>query len=373
MQTIKHRFQVLDIFRGVFAIFVVLYHMREYTKSVVLQNGFVQNSFLFVDFFFILSGFVIAYNYQNKRFDGDAAWSFIKKRVRRIYPLHLCMLLVFLLYEGVKVFAKHNMVVEINKTYNDVYTFISSLFLLNSVKLPHIRGLSWNNPSWSISAEMLSYLLFAITLFLLYKFKLTKIKIAVYLFFVLLAYFLIVRITNSYYIFNSYDYGYLRGFVGFFLGVICFNCFDALYAKVKDVSGVVFSFIEILLLAAVGYSVYQGAALSPSFGFIYEIIFFLGVLSYSFEKGIVSSLMKKSALLREIGICSFSIYMVHAIINRIVNIVFIRLIKLPPSSYSWLFLVDIAIVILVARWTYKNIEMRFYKPTRGLSTAKTPE
>jgi peptidoglycan/LPS O-acetylase OafA/YrhL len=56
-----HRFVVLDSLCGVCALMVTLYHLNAY--SVVKALPFFINAYLFVDFFFVLSGFVIATNY----------------------------------------------------------------------------------------------------------------------------------------------------------------------------------------------------------------------------------------------------------------------------------------------------------------------
>src|SRR3978361_1715459 len=98
---VKERFVVLDIFRGIFSSFVVFFHMSGFSTAFVINNNFVYNSDMFVDFFFVLSGFVIAYSYEHLTGLRNV-FTFLKKRFRRIYPLHLFMLLIFLLYEGAK-------------------------------------------------------------------------------------------------------------------------------------------------------------------------------------------------------------------------------------------------------------------------------
>ncbi len=58
------RFEALDGWRGVCACLVVLFHFHGY--SPVYFSPLVRNSYLFVDFFFVLSGFVIAWNYASR-------------------------------------------------------------------------------------------------------------------------------------------------------------------------------------------------------------------------------------------------------------------------------------------------------------------
>jgi peptidoglycan/LPS O-acetylase OafA/YrhL len=61
------RFIALDSWRGIAACLVALFHLEAYSHLVYSHLNaapFLRNSWLFVDFFFVLSGFVIAANYQ---------------------------------------------------------------------------------------------------------------------------------------------------------------------------------------------------------------------------------------------------------------------------------------------------------------------
>ena len=123
-------------------------------------------------FFFVLIGFVICYSCREIATAAD--WkSFLKKRIYRLYPLHLTMLLVFLLVEGVKLLLHNH--VQINNTLdNSVTSFFTSLFLINSVKFPGIHDIGWNMVSWSISAEWISYFVFSTFCFGLNSLKLGR-------------------------------------------------------------------------------------------------------------------------------------------------------------------------------------------------------
>ena len=156
----KHRFEVLDIFRGLFASLVFLFHLGPFANTAILNNRFVENSDMFVDFFFVLSGFVIAYSYQSLA-DWRQFRLFLKKRVYRIYPLHFVMLLAFVGMEVAKnMLSPYIKVNNLVNPANNIYTFFTSLFLVNSTPVPGVKDVSWNIPSWSISAEMMAYLVF---------------------------------------------------------------------------------------------------------------------------------------------------------------------------------------------------------------------
>ncbi|TGW04461.1 acyltransferase, partial [Mesorhizobium sp. M2D.F.Ca.ET.145.01.1.1] len=91
------RFQVLDSWRGICALLVALFHFP--TASVISQSSFIGSSYLFVDFFFVLSGFVIASSYANRLGRPEEVARFALVRFGRIYPLHLVMLAAFAAFE----------------------------------------------------------------------------------------------------------------------------------------------------------------------------------------------------------------------------------------------------------------------------------
>src|SRR5947207_14296459 len=91
------RFEALDSWRGIAACLVALYHLRLYSDSPLIALPLLQHSYLFVDFFFVLSGFVIAANYQQRLGEGFSMWRFALLRFGRVYPLHLALLAVCIL------------------------------------------------------------------------------------------------------------------------------------------------------------------------------------------------------------------------------------------------------------------------------------
>lgn len=354
----KERFEVLDIFRGIFASLVVLFHLSAFSATPIINNGFVYNSDLFVDFFFVLSGFVIAYSYQFIK-TGKELGKFFRKRFFRLYPLHFIVLLIFGVIELSKHFAAGYVHVnKIDNVSNNAATFITNIFLVNSVKLPGINDVSWNIASWSISAEMIAYLVFGFTMLFINRSNLTNIKVFIYVLIIVAAGAAFYWCTGGFRLTYSFDYGFLRGIFGFFIGVVCYNTFNVSKIYLRTFNDMVFSFLEIILLAVtVGFVCY--GSLFKNYGFIYELLFFLTILVFAFEKGLLSGLLKKSKFLHQTGKYSYSIYMIHTLILSLFNVVFIRALKLPPSSYAYLFILNYAIIWLLSAWTFKHIEMRF--------------
>ena len=82
----KAHYEILDGLRGVAALAVVVFHCFE---TFTFDNKFVQlmnHGYLAVDFFFVLSGFVIAYSYDD-RWGKMTQWEFYKRRLIRLQPM----------------------------------------------------------------------------------------------------------------------------------------------------------------------------------------------------------------------------------------------------------------------------------------------
>lgn len=81
----KPRYEILDGLRGVAALMVICFHMFEtYFSSSPDQP--INHGYLAVDFFFVLSGFVVGYAY-NDRWDRMTTWNFFKRRFVRLHPM----------------------------------------------------------------------------------------------------------------------------------------------------------------------------------------------------------------------------------------------------------------------------------------------
>ncbi|UWQ61088.1 acyltransferase (plasmid) [Leisingera caerulea] len=155
-------YPTLDSLRGICAVLVALFHLRANSHFELLP--LVRNGWLFVDFFFVLSGFVIAENYRGRLSTGEVTIRrFIWLRLARLYPLHLFMLLMFIATE----YALSAVHAAMRSGVREPFTGSRSLDLLpENLLLLQSFGfsgmLSWNGPAWSISAEFWTYCLFAL-------------------------------------------------------------------------------------------------------------------------------------------------------------------------------------------------------------------
>jgi peptidoglycan/LPS O-acetylase OafA/YrhL len=104
--TRRHSFVILDALRGVAAAAVVTVHAPLFFHSVATpgsvpdasghapMTGPLFEAYLAVDFFFLLSGFVLAHAYGEKLNDGMTSCQFMRCRLIRLYPLYLLALVI---------------------------------------------------------------------------------------------------------------------------------------------------------------------------------------------------------------------------------------------------------------------------------------
>lgn len=148
--------RALTSVRGLAAWLVLFYHIRmslDWVSPGVMRV--LDRGYLAVDFFFLLSGFVIWMTWgQRLRSEGwPAVAPFLRKRVARVWPLHVVML-------GFGVVLAL-MLALTGRTDNGQFPASELPFHLLLIQNWGLTpGLHWNIPAWSISAELAAYLLF---------------------------------------------------------------------------------------------------------------------------------------------------------------------------------------------------------------------
>ncbi|HYJ84213.1 MAG TPA: acyltransferase [Allosphingosinicella sp.] len=143
--------------RGLAAWFVVLYHVRVGLWPHLPAEAYwvLSKGYLAVDLFFMLSGFVLWLNYSDRlRRDGLAAVpKYLARRVARVWPLHLFILALTMVYAALVAATG-----ELNTVHYPWAELPLHVLLIHNWGFTD--GLTWNDPSWSISGEAAAYLLF---------------------------------------------------------------------------------------------------------------------------------------------------------------------------------------------------------------------
>lgn len=357
----KQRFEALDAFRGLCALSVVVFHMH--LIGSITELDFFRGSAIFVEFFFVLSGFVLAHGYgfkENLNFS-----TFMKSRFFRLYPLHFVMLMVFIALEFGKVFAYKYSGIMFNREPFTGATAISELvpnLLLIQSWTPFTEPLSFNFPAWSISIEFYMYALLFLSIVLFKSYKIAS------WFLISLIAFILIYLESSVLVPTV-----LAGLSCFFGGSFTY----IVYKKMSHVkpSYVLGSFVEAILLICIILIVQSKIDYRS---IIAPVLFMLTVLFFAFESGLFSKLFKVKVL-QYAGKLSYSIYMTHAaILFCLTSIAMIlqkitgmeispmvgtqRFLDFGSSSINNLVIVVIlSIVIGLSTLTYKYIEVKGQK------------
>jgi peptidoglycan/LPS O-acetylase OafA/YrhL len=306
--TLPSRFSALDGWRGICALLVALYHFP--TVSHVGGWGIVQHAYLFVDFFFVLSGFVITYAYWDRIGSWRAAGVMMWRRLGRLWPLHVALLAAFVALELAAPVAAW--LLGIHRSAAGVFDPNSSsllsavptnLFLLHGLGV-HDR-LTWNLPSWSISAEFWTYALFACLLVV------TRSRTVIAAGVIALGAWGVVAAFSPRYIGVDYDLGFLRCLAGFFAGHLVY-----LGVRRRPCAMRLPTLCEALVVAAIGvFVVYAG---QTPVELAAPLVFALAVWVFAHEAGGISRVLKGQPF-AWLGVISYSIYMVHALIIVLIH------------------------------------------------------
>lgn len=158
--TTRHHFEILDGLRGIAALAVVIFHFMEFIAPDYHDN-FIAHAYLAVDFFFCLSGFVIAYAYDQK-LPQIGSRSFLQLRLIRLHPLVLIGSVIGLLTFLVDPFS------QLSQVYADktLMMFITSCLMIPYplVRERYFNLFHLNPPTWSLFWEYVANLLYALIL-----------------------------------------------------------------------------------------------------------------------------------------------------------------------------------------------------------------
>ena len=168
----KPHYELLDGLRGVAAILVLFYHIFEGFSFAEVTNGdgdgiirVLNHGHIAVDFFFILSGFVISYAYDD-RWKKMSTWQFFKRRLIRLHPMLVMGAII-----GTMAFA----IVGFEKWDGTTAPmgWVMTAMLLTMFMIPAVPGVPYevrgngemfplNGPAWSLFFEYIGNILYAL-------------------------------------------------------------------------------------------------------------------------------------------------------------------------------------------------------------------
>jgi peptidoglycan/LPS O-acetylase OafA/YrhL len=162
----KSHYAVLDGLRGVAALMVVAFHLFEAYSGGSPHRQIINHGYLAVDFFFLLSGFVVAYAYDD-RWGGMSQWRFYKRRLVRLQPMIIIGGLIgaaLLAFQHSPMFPR----LETVAAWQVVGVMLLSFVMIPLAPSAEIRG--WgeiyplNGPQWSLFYEYVANILYAVGL-----------------------------------------------------------------------------------------------------------------------------------------------------------------------------------------------------------------
>ncbi len=295
------RYQALDGWRGICALLVAVHHFH--VNSHLYDVALVRNGYLFVDFFFVLSGFVISHAWGKRIRAATDFRSFMARRLARVWPLHVVVLGLFVAMEGAKAAVlAHTAITAENAPFTgdtSLPALFSNLVLVHSLGL-HDRA-TWNYPSWSISTEFYTYAVFG--LLCLVGFGQRTVALAL----VAALAALVVAAFSSEWLHTIADFGFFRCLYGFFIGCVVYRLMARRPPRLP--------FATVLEAAAVAVAVLvvwhsdKGTPLSMAA----PVVFGLVVAVFSAEAGALSRLLR-GALPQALGRWSYSVYLLHSLV-----------------------------------------------------------
>ncbi|MEH2285635.1 MAG: acyltransferase [Nostoc sp.] len=305
----------LTSLRGIAALVVVVHHFSYYGlpkagSTLSAYSDFFKNGYLWVDFFFILSGFIMTHVYAEDfylKVSLNHYRSYLFSRFARIYPLHIFIISLFIGLEIVKLFLLNTS--AFTGKFNLTALF-ANIFLLQAfdLKCPPLLWCDtyWNEPAWSISVEFLIYCIFPFLLLFLLRDNI-KNDLVIYIF-TLLAILLLITFTR----------GNLDTIIGIpsiarcglecILGIITYKVYRrGNYKKYFN--------LNLLAIIAITWIILIMHYYWHHFRNLHDWLilpaFSLLILAVSINNNGVISKILNSQLMLYIGTISYSIYMVH--------------------------------------------------------------
>lgn len=319
------------------------------TNPVIMSlRKFFFEGYVWVGFFFILSGFIISYS-QDKKNHPDSAGHFLLKRFARLYPVQILMLVFFLIYfHGTWVADQQK-------------SILYSVFLIQSW-MPDVHVFwGYNAVSWSISTEVFFYIAFIPAV------RLKTAHLAI-LFSSLIALLIVSHLYN----FKSNDnlvwFYYINPvsrFVDFAAGMLAYRIFDHIKNN-KSIHELNWTALELSSIALM--LLFMGVAVSTQFtkSFRYDIYYIIPmsliIFVFALGKGIVSRSLSGRFFVM-LGEVSFCMYMMH---QTIIAIVLLKIIPDIASAQTWQYfsaapalLIIVVMISILVHFLYEKPMAKF--------------
>jgi peptidoglycan/LPS O-acetylase OafA/YrhL len=292
----KTELKSLTSLRGLAAMAVVLQHFsataQEHANVVI--PSLVPHGYVAVDFFFVLSGFIMAYTYLHSfQAQGIHAYRpFLVKRVARVVPLNVAVLAVIVIVGlALEATIGRNLLFDDN---NFGFNLAANLLMLQGIGI----GRNLNGPSWSISVEFAAYFMFPVFVALMFHSRmLARITTALAIVGIVAIASVNPRLAMT---IEAPPGSVLRCFFEFTLGLAAYRLFTSPRAAAMlgrdDVT--------------IGLTLAACASLVARLDLPAVLLFPFIVVAYAVNRGLPARIMRLG-LFHFLGVISFSLYLLH--------------------------------------------------------------
>ena len=310
----KPRYELLDGLRGVAALMVIWYHVFEgfCTSSM---DQFLNHGYLAVDFFFMLSGFVVGYAYDDRWGSGGLTFKgFARRRLIRLHPMLLMGMLI-----GVVTYIIQGCVhwdgTHVSGHWVAIAAVLSCFFVPAYPGAGHeVRGngemFPLNGPSWSLFFEYIANILYALWL---RRLSTRALIVWVCLSGIGLACYALGNMSGFHHLgvgWTLADYGFIGGLLrvgfSFSLGMLMARVFRPL--KVRGAFWI--CSVAIIGLLAVPFMGMDGAMWTNALYDVTCVVLLFPIILYVGASGVTSD-SRSSAECDFLGKISYPVYIIH--------------------------------------------------------------
>jgi exopolysaccharide production protein ExoZ len=333
------KFSLIQVGRGIAAMLVVLYHQIAYSKAHLgyTPYGSIFNfGFIGVDFFFVLSGFIITYTHFSDLVNpqSNSLENFFKKRITRIYPIYwvfFAITLISYLISTPKYMTNSGIVLN-PISLKSFLLLVQSFFLIPNEKI-RLVGVAW-----TLSYELLFYVIFGVGIAL--GFRVAKL-IALFWIVLILINYTKMPFNNEYtrFFFNVIVLEFLMGCIVAYL-LLKKIYFDNRYIFLAILISLVLFLVDINKFGLpFDRSLYDVLLM----GSLFSLLTYVGVRVDQTNRAI-----RYPSLLLLIGDASYSIYLSHIIFLSVLPTIYTKLNPEYSSSGHLPFVATIIFMLVVS-------------------------
>ena len=338
----RRAYQTLDGLRGVGAFVVVMRHVPYLFGPVR-----VPESFLAVDLFYLVSGFVVAHAYRERLAAAGFFWEFVKTRLIRLYPLYLFGLVVGILPATYSVITDPHGWWNLHKL---IEAILLGLFMVPMMPGLQATGTALDGPIWTLVPELIANFTYA--------------AIVRYLRPLVLATILIVcgaAVAYGEMRFKTLDIGYnptdqwaalARVGYSFFAGVVVFKVVGDRRIDSEPLSWLCMAVLTAILIFS------PSKAFTPWFEIGAVVVAFPLIIAAAAQ---IEPGPKTGRVFAVIGLVSYAVYLLHQPMGNIARIVLGRLhVRIPADWHGLLFgAVFMAAVFGLSWWLDSHYDAPF--------------